>query len=63
MSIFSGFYLKDFMIGIGSNTFDGLFYHKNTIDFLIDYEFIVYDYNFNAFYKFLLFYVSFFGPF
>jgi len=51
------------MIGIGSNTFDGLFYHKNTIDFLIDYEFIVYDYNFNAFYKFLLFYVSFFGPF
>lgn len=63
MSIFSGFYLKDLMVGIGSNAFDGLFCVDMNRDFLIDYEFILYDYNFNSFYKFLLFYVSLFGPF
>lgn len=42
LSIFSGFYLKDFVIGIGSNSFDSLLCIPTSKNFSIDFEFLEY---------------------
>lgn len=46
VSVISGFYLKDIMIGLGSNFFDGLFAFRPSTDFSGDFEFM-----FNYIYK------------
>lgn len=40
LSIISGFYLKDLMIGLGTNFFDGLFFFNIKTDLSGDFEFI-----------------------
>jgi len=40
ISILSGFYLKDCMIGVGSNFFDGLINVSDNKDHLLDFEFV-----------------------
>jgi NADH-ubiquinone oxidoreductase chain 5 len=52
-SIFSGFYLKDLMVGVGSNFFDGLIFISAQKDFVMDVEYID-----SIFFKLLPFFVG-----